>query len=86
MNRLKFLRRKKHLTQQQLSKELKKRNIKVSVALISSYEQEKIPFNKEKLQKIANYFDVSVNYLTGRWSPVNKIDNLNRDFFVLCHD
>lgn len=20
------------------------------------------------------------------WSPVNKIDNLNRDFFVLCHD
>lgn len=66
MNRLKFLRRKKHLTQQQLSKELKKRNIKVSVALISSYEQEKIPFNKEKLQKIANYFDVSVNYLTGR--------------------
>ena len=66
MNRLKSLRRKKHLTQQQLSKELKKRNIKVSVALISSYEQEKIPFNKEKLQKIANYFDVSVNYLTGR--------------------
>lgn len=24
------------------------------------------------------------NYTT--WSPVNKIDNLNRDFFVLCHD
>ena len=22
----------------------------------------------------------------GMWSPVNKIDNLNRDFFVLCHD
>ncbi|MCG0715585.1 hypothetical protein [Lactiplantibacillus plantarum] len=21
-----------------------------------------------------------------QWSPVNKIDNLNRDFFVLCHD
>ena len=20
------------------------------------------------------------------WSPVNKIDNLNRDFFALCHD
>ncbi len=20
------------------------------------------------------------------WSPVNKIDNLNRDFFVLCYD
>lgn len=24
--------------------------------------------------------------LIGVWSPVNKIDNLNRDFFVLCHD
>ena len=23
---------------------------------------------------------------TAIWSPVNKIDNLNRDFFVLCHD
>jgi hypothetical protein len=23
---------------------------------------------------------------TSNWSPVNKIDNLNRDFFVLCHD
>ena len=24
--------------------------------------------------------------LVDDWSPVNKIDNLNRDFFVLCHD
>ncbi|MCC4469389.1 hypothetical protein LMB52_05885 [Limosilactobacillus reuteri] len=48
MNRLKFLRRKKHLTQQQLSKELKKRNIKVSVALISSYEHPKCQFKLEK--------------------------------------
>lgn len=24
--------------------------------------------------------------LQTKWSPVNKIDNLNRDFFVLCHD
>ena len=24
--------------------------------------------------------------MAAKWSPVNKIDNLNRDFFVLCHD
>ena len=23
---------------------------------------------------------------SAEWSPVNKIDNLNRDFFVLCYD
>lgn len=26
------------------------------------------------------------NLFKENWSPVNKIDNLNRDFFVLCHD
>ena len=26
------------------------------------------------------------NPSTISWSPVNKIDNLNRDLFVLCHD
>lgn len=66
MNRLKLLRKEKQLTQQQLSEELKKRNVKVSVALISCYERGKFPRNKEKLQKITNYFNVSVNYLTGK--------------------
>ncbi|MFL2030185.1 hypothetical protein [Loigolactobacillus zhaoyuanensis] len=28
----------------------------------------------------------SMNLSAEVWSPVNKIDNLNRDFFVLCHD
>ncbi|MEN2246199.1 hypothetical protein [Limosilactobacillus fermentum] len=27
-----------------------------------------------------------INTPDDKWSPVNKIDNLNRDFFVLCHD
>ena len=26
------------------------------------------------------------DHSTATWFPVNKIDNLNRDFFVLCHD
>ena len=33
------------------------------------------------------YSDVVYEHVLGRcWYPVNKIDNLNRDFFVLCHD
>ena len=34
-----------------------------------------------KAYKVAQMLKRSVE-----WSPVNKIDNLNRDFFVLCHD
>lgn len=30
--------------------------------------------------------DATVTGGIDHWSPVNKIDNLNRDFFVLCHD
>lgn len=39
---------------------------------------EEININKRNLSLIEKLIDV--------WSPVNKIDNLNRDFFVLCHD
>ena len=40
---------------------------------------------KVGLQSIID--DYGAEYFTTiTWSPVNKIDNLNRDFFVLCHD
>ena len=39
---------------------------------------------KDKADRIkSSILSRLLNYL---WSPVNKIDNLNRDFFVLCHD
>ena len=31
-------------------------------------------------------WDMGILWNKVGWSPVNKIDNLNRDFFVLCHD
>ena len=35
----------------------------------------------------SSYYTEVVNAIKfAGWSPVNKIDNLNRDFFVLCHD
>lgn len=36
-------------------------------------------------QELNNKYNFEVSSIT-TWSPVNKIDNLNRDFFVLCHD
>jgi hypothetical protein len=36
--------------------------------------------------RINNQLFGDYNPYTTYWSPVNKIDNLNRDFFVLCHD
>ncbi|WP_367376185.1 YcaO-like family protein [Lentilactobacillus kefiri] len=35
-----------------------------------------------KIEKHKELFTKDLEY----WSPVNKIDNLNRNFFVLCHD
>ena len=34
----------------------------------------------------AKAYERSDERTNSRWSTVNKIDNLNRDFFVLCHD
>ena len=44
---------------------------------------ETLHHEKHSLQYIADYLGFSKTTI---WSPVNKIDNLNRDFFVLCHD
>ncbi|MCD7117700.1 helix-turn-helix domain-containing protein [Limosilactobacillus albertensis] len=56
------------------------------MALISAYEHERIPFNKKKIQKIAKYFNVSVNYLTGKNDSrtptlLDELD-LNREGYV----
>lgn len=66
MNRIKALRKEKNLTQQQLSAELKKNNIKLSKSLISAYEREEVPLNQDKIREVARYFGVSINYLCGR--------------------
>ena len=44
-------------------------------------------FYKYYMDWIKLYKEKAVRKVTlDKWSPVNKIDNLNRDFFVLCHD
>lgn len=60
MNRIKELRIKNNLTLRQLGKELNMRD-----STLSQYENKKRNPKLEIWQKIANYFDVSVQYLKG---------------------
>lgn len=70
-NRLKYLRKDKRLTQKQLGELLF-----IDDTSISKYENDKAMPENELLQRIADFFEVSVDYLLGRTeeqkSPTNK--------------
>lgn len=68
METLKILREQKNLTQEELSKA-----IEIKRQSISRYEIGIVEPNIETLKKLANYFDVSVDYLIGHRQN-NKID------------
>ncbi|BCQ32184.1 hypothetical protein ikematsu_15010 [Limosilactobacillus fermentum] len=55
--------------------------------LLREYERTCVTITfKDGTSKKIFFLDVDDEYQENDWSPVNKIDNLNRDFFVLCHD
>lgn len=67
--RLKILRQEKEITQSQLGELLG-----VSARMVSFYEKDKhIPRDSETLIKIAEYFNVSLDYLFG----ITKVRNYN---------
>ena len=59
--RLRFLREKKHITQQRLAIDLD-----MNQNTVSRYESGKRQADYETLIKIADYFDVSIDYLLER--------------------
>lgn len=61
MNRIKLLRTQKGLTQVQLAKLMN-----ISQSNLSGWESEKWQPDNDSLIKLANYFDVSIDYLLGR--------------------
>lgn len=71
MNRLKFLREEKGLFQSDIAKILG-----VSVAAVGFYENEKRDMSPNTIIKLAEYFDVSTDYLLGR----TDIRNVEKDF------
>lgn len=66
--RLKTLRKEKNLTQEELG-----RKINVTKVSISGYENNNRSPDTETLQNIADFFDVSVDYLLGRTDDPNPL-------------
>lgn len=72
MNRLKLLREEKNMLQEDLGK-----IIGVSKSAIGFYENEKRDMSPETIIKLANFFNVSTDYLLGKSeirNPENDID------------
>jgi transcriptional regulator with XRE-family HTH domain len=69
--RLRILREEKNLTQEQLAE-----IFNVSDATINRYEQCKRQPDTDTLDKFADFFDVTTDYLLGR-TEVRKFDNSN---------
>lgn len=79
-SRLKSLRKEKKLTQAKLANILG-----VSQQSIAFYENDKREPEIKILKKIADYFDVSVDYLLGRSNYKNDDINLE-DLIITAHD
>lgn len=70
-NRLKMLRTEKKITQEELGK-----FVNVTKVSISGYENGNRTPDTETLQKLADYFDVSTDYLLGRTDVKNENNSL----------
>ena len=60
MNRLKFLREEKQLKQADIAEILH-----LEIAAISKFETGRVPLKDDYIKKLAEYFDVSADYLLG---------------------
>jgi len=70
MNRIKFLREEKGIYQKDLANLLN-----VSVPAINYYENEKRSIDTETASILADYFNVSIDYLLGKSDVRNVVDN-----------
>ena len=75
MNRLKELRKKNNVTLQKLADYLH-----IANSAISQYENEKREPSFDIVSKIADYFNVSIDYLLGRENTEPILENYFRDF------
>jgi len=77
MNRIKKLREEKGLNQIELGK-----IINVSGQAIGMYESEKRDLNTENVIKLAEFFNVSTDYLLGKTDERNNFDSENKMFII----
>lgn len=72
MNRIRECRKKKKLTLKQLSEELAKHDFRISADALGKYERGDREPKLETWLKLANYFNVSVSYITGASNDPSK--------------
>lgn len=80
MNRLKFLRGEKGLYQSDIAKILG-----ISTSAVGFYENEKRDMSPEVIIKLANYFDVTTDYLLGKTDiryPGEQIDDVLNEAMI----
>lgn len=78
-NRLRELRKEKKLTLKEASEELKKNNLNISADALAKYERGDRESKLETWQKLADFFNVPVDYLLGisKDRSTLTIDDLN---------
>lgn len=79
MNRIKFLREEKGIYQKDLAKLLN-----VSVPAINYYENEKRSIDTKTASMLADYFNVSIDYLLGKTDIRNSNNSNSDNYFYIC--
>ena len=79
-NRIKQLREEKHLSQDELAKKMS-----VSPSTIGMYERDEREPNDEMTLKLADFFNVSTDYLLGKSNIRNPEDKLKDEFEFAYH-
>lgn len=79
MNRLRALRLEKNESLEKIAKYLN-----VTIQTISNYETEKRDMTPDTIIRLANYYDVSTDYLLGK-SDIRNYDKDKQDFHYAYH-
>ena len=79
MNRLKFLREEKGIFQKDIANYLD-----CSIAIISMYEKEQRIMDVNIAQKLAEYFNVSLDYLLGK-SDIRNPEKKETSWIIMFH-
>lgn len=80
MNRLKMLRMEKEESLQEIAKYLN-----VTIQTVSNYENGKREMNPDTIVRLAEYYNVSTDYLLGRSDIRNPEDKIKEEFKFAYH-
>ena len=82
MDRLKELRKKKHLTLKELSEQLKENGVFISSDSLAKYERGDRKPKIDKLKALARFFNVSISYLEGITPDLDDLTSETKEFII----